>query len=106
MAAKCKELTEGRGVHAVFECAGIQATFEAAFEAVRGQGKVINIAIFEKEVTFDPNILNRKNLTYMGSNIYTRGEFQEVIDAIAQGAPHHCNTSQMINLALRIDIAS
>jgi hypothetical protein len=29
--------------------------------------------------------MNRKSVTYIGSNIYTRGEFDEVIGAIADG---------------------
>ena len=58
---KCYELCEGKGVHAVFE----------------------------KPVTINANVVNRKSLTYIGSNIYTRGEFQEVIDAIASGKIEH-----------------
>lgn len=40
---------------------------------------------FQKELTFPANVLNRKSITYVGSNIYSRGEFQEVIDATADG---------------------
>ena len=83
--ARSCELSDGRGPHVVFECAGVQASMDDAIHAVRGKGTVVNIAIFEKEVTFPANLLNRKSITYVGSNIYTRGEFQEVIDAIADG---------------------
>ena len=83
--ARSRELFDGLGPHVVFECAGVQASMDAAVSAVRGAGTIVNIAIFEKELTFPANILNRKSITYVGSNIYTRGEFQEVIDAIANG---------------------
>lgn len=83
--ASCLALCDGRGAHAVFECAGVQASMDAAFGAVRGKGTVINIGLFETTVVIDPNIVNRKSVTYVGSNIYTRGEFQEVIDAISSG---------------------
>lgn len=82
---RARELADGLGPHVVFECAGVQASLEAAVQAVRGKGTIVNIAIFEKEITFPVNVLNRKSITYVGSNIYTRGEFQEVIDAIADG---------------------
>jgi 2-desacetyl-2-hydroxyethyl bacteriochlorophyllide A dehydrogenase len=81
----CRELSDGLGPHVVFECAGVQASLNTAVEAVRGKGTIVNIAIFEKEVTFPVNVLNRKSVTFVGSNISTRGEFQEVIDAIADG---------------------
>lgn len=82
---KSRELANGWGPHIVFECAGVQASMDSAIHAVRGKGTIVNIAIFEKEVTFPVNQLNRKSVTYIGSNIYTRGEFQQVIDAIADG---------------------
>jgi 2-desacetyl-2-hydroxyethyl bacteriochlorophyllide A dehydrogenase len=83
--SRSRELADGLGPHVVFECAGVQASMNSAVEAVRGKGTIVSIAIFEKELTFPANTLNRKSLTYVGSNIYTRGEFQEVINAIADG---------------------
>ena len=82
---QCNELCDGLGAHAVFECAGVQPAMDTAVGAVRGKGKIISIAIFEQDINFQPNLLNRKSATFIGSNIYTRGEFQEVIDAIASG---------------------
>lgn len=82
---ECKRLTDSLGCHVALECAGVQASFDASFQCVRGRGTVVNVGIFEKEVTFDPNILNRGSLRYIGSNIYTRAEFQAVIGAIADG---------------------
>lgn len=83
--ARSREVADGRGPHVVFECAGVQASMDVAVHAVRGKGTIVNIAIFEKDLNFPANVLNRKSITYIGSNIYTRGEFQEVIDAIADG---------------------
>ena len=76
---------DGWGPAAVFECAGVQASMDTALQAVRGQGTIVNIGIFEKDITLNPNIINRRNLRYVGSNIYSRTEFQEVIDAIGDG---------------------
>jgi len=81
-----KKLGDGRGFHAIFECAGVQAGFDSALANVRGRGKIVNLAIYETPLVIKtPNIINRRQLTYVGSNTYTRGEFQEVIDAIASG---------------------
>ncbi|KAK5958716.1 hypothetical protein OHC33_000559 [Knufia fluminis] len=75
------------GAHSVYECAGIPAAFQAALGSVRGRGMVINVAIYENAILEipNPNALNRHQITIIGSNTYTRVEFQEVIDAIADG---------------------
>lgn len=76
---------DGWGPATVFECAGVQPSMDTAINVVRGKGTIVNIGIFEHDITINPNILNRKSLKYVGSNIYTREEFREVIDAIANG---------------------
>lgn len=76
---------DGWGPQVVFECAGVQASMDAALNSVRGQGTIVNVGIFEKDITVNPNILNRRSLRWVGSNIYTRQEFQEVVNAIADG---------------------
>ena len=55
--AKCKELTDGRGVHVSLDCAGVAASVKTACLAVRAQGRIVNVAIWEKEVAFNPNNL-------------------------------------------------
>ncbi|RVX69834.1 hypothetical protein B0A52_05668 [Exophiala mesophila] len=82
----CFRLTAGLGVHTAFECAGIQAAFDVSLASVRGAGTIVNVAIYETSLTLrTPNILNRRSITYVGSNTYTRGEFQEVIEALVSG---------------------
>lgn len=47
----------------------------------------MNVAIYEAtslEIP-NPNTLNRRQITIVGSNTYTRAEFDEVIAAIAEG---------------------
>jgi (R,R)-butanediol dehydrogenase / meso-butanediol dehydrogenase / diacetyl reductase len=81
-----KEVGDGRGFQAVFDCAGVQAAFDSALQCVRGKGKIINVAVFETQLVIKtPNLINRRQISYIGSNTYTRGEFQEVIEAIASG---------------------
>ena len=74
-------------MNAVFDCAGLQVSFDTALASVQGRGIIVNVAIFPTTelVWKNPNALNRHQLTITGSNIYTRVEFQEVIDAIASG---------------------
>lgn len=85
--AHLRGLEDGHGAHTAFECAGIQVSFDTALKAVRGGGTIVNVAVYEKSelVWHNPNELNRMQLRVVGSNIYTPAEYQEVIDAIADG---------------------
>jgi threonine dehydrogenase-like Zn-dependent dehydrogenase len=58
---------------------------DVAIAAVRGKGVIVNVGIFEGDIKINPNIINRRSLSYLGSNIYTRQEMRDVIDAIADG---------------------
>lgn len=88
MAAFIKQHSPNQsGADSVYECAGIPVAFHTAIDCVRGYGIIINVAIYEVaplEIP-RPNVLNRKQITIKGSNTYTRAEFQEVIDALADG---------------------
>ena len=45
--AKVAEVTGGHGADIVFECAGIQPTLNAALQAVRPKGTIVNVALWE-----------------------------------------------------------
>lgn len=69
--AKCKELTSGRGVHIALDCAGVAASVKTACLATRAQGTIVNVAIWEKEVPFNP-----MNLVF-GEKHYSAGKSVE-----------------------------
>lgn len=66
--AKSKEITGGRGPQVALDCAGVAASVKTACLAVRAQGRVVNVAIWEKEVPFQPN-----NLVF-GEKKYSAGK--------------------------------
>ena len=50
-----RDLTDGIGADKTIECAGMQQTFDIAFNAVRGGGKMSTVSIYEKPVTVPLN---------------------------------------------------
>lgn len=70
--AKCKELTGGRGPQIALDCAGVQASIKTACLAVRAQGRVVNVAIWEKEIPFQPNNLVFGEKKYSAGRCYSR----------------------------------
>jgi threonine dehydrogenase-like Zn-dependent dehydrogenase len=95
--AKCRELCEGQGVHVVFDAAGVQAGLDAAIDAVRARGTIVNIAVWEKKPYIDVNKLVFKERTYLGIATYVDGDFQAVLKALSDGSikPHEMITKRI-----------
>ena len=78
-------LSNSDGPDVVFDCAGVPASLTTACRAVRARGTVVNVAIWEKEVPFDPNLLVFREAKYMAVLGYQRQDFQAVINLLAAG---------------------
>lgn len=71
---KSKDACGGQGPKIAFDCAGVPASIKTAALAIRSRGTIVNVAMWEKEVLFQPNDLifgEKKYLTgkycYVGS---------------------------------------
>lgn len=60
-------------------------SIKAACEAVKARGTIVNLAIWEKEIPFQPNWLTWKESKYLSVLGYQRRDFEAVINAIASG---------------------
>lgn len=98
--ARCRELCEKQGVHVVFDCAGVQAGLDAAVQAVRARGTIVNIAIWEKRCSIFPNDFCFKERSYIGVATYQAGDFQDVLNAISEG---RLKPDEMITKRIELD---
>ena len=73
------------GPDIVFDCAGVPASLKSACQAVRSRGSVVNVAIWEKEVPFNPNWLVFREASYKAVLGYQKKDFEGVIDALGKG---------------------
>lgn len=79
------EVPAGR-VDTVFDCAGCTAEFEGtpalqqALSMVRENGKVILVAVFEKPLQIDHNLIMRKGTSLLGSWAWTPEEFAQAME--------------------------
>ncbi|OCL03902.1 GroES-like protein [Glonium stellatum] len=85
LVAISKELSGSDGPDIVFDCAGVPASITTACLAVKARGTVVNVAIWEKEVPFQPNMLVFREAQYKAVLGYQRKDFQAVIDNLANG---------------------
>jgi|TARA_Y100000310_G_scaffold344576_1_gene458085 2-desacetyl-2-hydroxyethyl bacteriochlorophyllide A dehydrogenase len=76
-------------VDSVFDCAGVTRDFsgtsvlEQALSLVTQNGKVIVVAIFEKALQIDHNVIVRKGVQLLGSWAWTQQEFAQSLELIS-----------------------
>jgi threonine dehydrogenase-like Zn-dependent dehydrogenase len=87
--AVSKQLSGRDGPDIVFDCAGVPASLTTACTAVRARGTVVNVAIWEKAVPFNPNLLVFREAKYTAVLGYQRKDVQAVIDHLANGMLWH-----------------
>lgn len=84
--AKCAELCpDSNGPHVAFDTAGKQVTLDQCIAAICTGGTVMNVAVWGGTATIMPNAFLLGEKRYMGTAVYTREDFDEVIQAIASG---------------------
>lgn len=119
---------DGEGPPISIDCAGLAATLKSACMATRPKGMIVNVAIWEKPIEFNPNLLvfgerryhsgmslliMRRPCLYSGPCIrlepkltscpvlgYSREDFKGVINAINDGS---LNLKPMITRTISID---
>jgi 2-desacetyl-2-hydroxyethyl bacteriochlorophyllide A dehydrogenase len=81
----------GGAVNTIFDCVGATRTFsgvsvlEQALAMVKSDGKVVVVAVFEKSLEIDPNIIVRKGIRLLGSWAWTADEFVQALELISSG---------------------
>jgi threonine dehydrogenase-like Zn-dependent dehydrogenase len=99
--ARCRELVDNKGVHLVFDAAGVQAALNDAVRATRARGTIVNIAIWEKAFQLQPNDMIFRERKWIGVATYVKGDFQEVLAAISSGKME--NVEKLITKRISLD---
>lgn len=85
VAARVLELTGGVGADITFLAFGNTPTVRQAAEVTKRGGIISEIAIIPDDVAFPYGLLQSKELTVVGSNMYVYQDFEIVCKAIADG---------------------
>jgi (R,R)-butanediol dehydrogenase / meso-butanediol dehydrogenase / diacetyl reductase len=78
-----QEVTEGEGADLIIECAGAASSAAHMTTLVRSRGTIINLSVFKKPVAIDMQTVNFKELTIIGSRVYSREDFAEAVELAA-----------------------
>lgn len=82
----CAQLcAESNGVHVASDTAGKQVTLDQCVGALCVGGTVVNVAVWGGAARIVPNAFLLSEKRYMGTSVYTREDFDEVIQAVASG---------------------
>ncbi|HVT98366.1 MAG TPA: alcohol dehydrogenase catalytic domain-containing protein [Acidobacteriaceae bacterium] len=73
------EETGGEGADVVFECAGAPSTAREMTALVRCRGVIVNLGVFKKPAEVDLQIVNFREITIVGSRVYSRHDFEEAV---------------------------
>ena len=87
--ARVREICGGVGADIAFDAAGVQVGLDQALKAIRAQGTLVNIAVWEKRAQLQMNDLIFRERRYVGVTTYVEGDFKHVLDAIASGTSVH-----------------
>lgn len=82
---KVMDITEGIGTDITFLAFGNEPTVKQACTITKRGGIISEIAVIKDGTPFPFGLLQPKELTIIGSNMYVYDDFQAVCDAIAQG---------------------
>ena len=82
---KVSEITEGKGVDVTYIAFGNESTFADSLNITKRNGTISEIAIMGAPVKIPVSALQLNEMKLIGSNMYTRTDFEIVIDAIAGG---------------------
>ncbi|MBS1802363.1 MAG: alcohol dehydrogenase catalytic domain-containing protein [Acidobacteria bacterium] len=71
--------TNGEGVDLVYECAGAPSSAVDMTSLLRPRGTIVNLGVFKRPVEVDLQAINFKELTLIGSRVYTKDDFKTAI---------------------------
>ncbi|KIX00521.1 uncharacterized protein Z518_10661 [Rhinocladiella mackenziei CBS 650.93] len=97
---RSKEICHGQGPHLALDAAGVPASIKSAALSVRARGTVVNLAIWEKEIPFQPNNLVFGEKKYLAILGYLKEDFVGVIKALDNGS---LKPEGMITSKIKID---
>ena len=97
------ELTDGDGADLVFDAAGHPSVAPQLTAACRIRGQIVLVGIYKQPTPLDLQAVAFKELSLVGSRVYTSHDFAAARDLAASG---HLNLRQLISHVLPVERAS
>lgn len=82
---KIKEVFGNKGVHVIYECVTIPATFNQAVECASKSSRLVIVGNFKQPITIEFPLLQRREIAVMSVMGTSRRNFLESVDLISKG---------------------
>jgi len=82
---KYQSLFSGRGVDAIIDCVGAQATREQAVQLVNPGGIVTAVGLAQDQTVLPMNHVVRQEITIVGSYTYSNADFEQAVYLLTHG---------------------
>jgi (R,R)-butanediol dehydrogenase/meso-butanediol dehydrogenase/diacetyl reductase len=92
------DITDGRGVDAAFDAAGVTAAVESALSCLGERRTLVSVAIYDKPISTPLINLVLRERRIQGTICYTRKDYEAVIHLMASG--HYDTTGWVETIAL------
>jgi len=73
------------GFEIVLDCAGVQATIDAAVENVNKGGTIVAVAVYDDKPRVDMAVVGDRELSIIGTLMYQYRDYKEAVQRIASG---------------------
>ncbi|WP_371381205.1 zinc-binding alcohol dehydrogenase family protein [Sporomusa aerivorans] len=83
--AKVNEITKGNGFDVTIEAVGLPSTFQNCIDAAAFGGRVVLIGIAKQNLDFNFTVIQKKELTVLGSRNAIKEDFEQLIDIVGGG---------------------
>lgn len=85
LAAASKRVFGDAGFDIAFEAVGVQATMDAAIEAIEKGGSIVVLGVFEEKPQIDMSIVGDRELSLIGTLMYQHVDYHEALEFIDSG---------------------
>lgn len=84
----------------IFDCTGVQSSFEAIMDASRGSSLIVITGLFKNPVPFEVPRIQRRDIRIIGSHMYVHDDFAKALRLLEEGK---INTQQFISARFGFD---
>jgi L-iditol 2-dehydrogenase/threonine 3-dehydrogenase len=85
-ADKVQDVFGDEGFDVAFECAGVEASLDAAVQHIQKGGDIVVVGVYGDRPRVDMSVVGDRELSLMGTLMYQQNDYEQAVEWIAGGA--------------------
>jgi len=83
---KVKETFGDEGFDVAFECAGAEASLDAAVQNIQKGGDIVAVGVYGKRPRVDMSVVGDRELSLIGTLMYQQSDYEQAVEWVADGS--------------------